>query len=81
VWIVAKEQAGRRIAYICDIRIRPEYQRQGHATRALAAVEEEARKFGPGGLGLQVFGHNAGARALYEKHGYQTTNINMFKPL
>jgi hypothetical protein len=33
------------------------------------------------GVGLHVFGHNAGARALYEALGYQPTNINMFKPL
>ncbi len=81
LWIAAKEQAGKRVAYIYDIQIRPECQRHGHATRALAAVEDEARKLGLCGIGLHVFGHNTGARALYEARGYRPTNINMFKEL
>ena len=32
-------------------------------------------------LALHVFGHNPGARALYEKLGYEITNINMAKHL
>lgn len=79
LWIAAKEQAGKRIAYIYDIRIRPTYQRQGHATRALVAAEAEARRLGLCGIGLHVFGHNAGALALYEALGYRSTNINKFK--
>ena len=81
LWIGVKEQAGKRIAYIYDIRIAPEFQRRGHATRALAAAEDEARKLGLCGVGLHVFGHNGGARALYEALGYRPTNINLFKPL
>jgi ribosomal protein S18 acetylase RimI-like enzyme len=81
LWIATKEQAGRPIAYIYDIRIRPECRRMGHATRALRAAENEARRLGANGIGLHVFGHNAEARALYEALGYRATNINMFKPL
>ena len=80
-WIAAIEQAGRPIAYICDVRVRPECRRKGHATRALAAIEDEARRLGVCGIGLHVFGHNAGAQALYEKLGYRPTNISMFKEL
>jgi ribosomal protein S18 acetylase RimI-like enzyme len=81
LWIAAKEEAGKRIGYIYDIEIRPECRRQGHATRALAAAEEEARKLSLCGIGLHVFGHNTGARALYETLGYRATNISMFKAL
>jgi ribosomal protein S18 acetylase RimI-like enzyme len=81
LWIGVKEQAGKRIAYIYDIEIRPEHRLRGHAARALAAAEDEARSLGLCGIGLHVFGHNIGARALYEKLGYQPTNINMYKPL
>lgn len=81
LWIAAKEQAGKRIAYIYDIEIRSEHRRRGHAARALGAAEDEARRLGLCGIGLHVFGHNTGARALYEALGYRTTNINMFKPL
>ena len=81
LWIAAKEQAGKRIAYIYDIEIQPEHRLRGHASHALAAAEDEARNLGLCGIGLHVFGHNIGARALYEKLGFQPTNINMFKPL
>lgn len=81
LWFAAIEQAGKRIGYINDIEIWPEHRRRGHATRALTAAEDEARSLGLCGIGLHVFGHNAGARTLYEALGYQPTNINMFKPL
>jgi ribosomal protein S18 acetylase RimI-like enzyme len=41
----------------------------------------EARRLELSGIGLHVFGHNAGARLLYERLGYETTNLNMFKTL
>lgn len=81
LWIGVKEYAGKRSAYVYDIWISPEFRRRGHATRALEAAEEEARKLGLRGIGLHVFGHNAGALALYEALGYRVTNINMFKSL
>lgn len=81
LWLAKKEQAGKHIAYIYDLMIRPENRRQGYAMRALEATEAEARRLGLSGIGLHVFGHNSGARSLYERLGYQTTNINMFKSL
>jgi len=81
LWLAVKEQAGKHIGYIYDVRIQPEFRRGGHATRALNAVEDEARKLGLSGIALHVFGHNVGARALYEAVGYKATNINMFKAL
>ena len=45
------------------------------------AAEAEVRRLGLYGIGLHVFGHNSGARLLYERLGYRTTNINMFKSL
>jgi ribosomal protein S18 acetylase RimI-like enzyme len=81
LWIGVKEFAGKRSAYIYDVWISPSFRRRGHATRALLAAEEEARKLGFSGIGLHVFGHNVAARTLYEALGYRTTNINMFKTL
>jgi GNAT superfamily N-acetyltransferase len=81
LWLGVREEGGRRIAYIYDIEIAPAHRRQGHARRALLAAEDEARKRGLAGIGLHVFGHNAGARTLYEVLGYRATNVNMFKPL
>jgi len=66
---------------VYDVYVRPEHQRKGHAGRAFAALEVEAHRLGLTGIALHVFGHNAGAQALYQKLGYVPTNINMFKPL
>lgn len=81
LWFAVQQRAGQRIAYVYDVYVRPEHQRKGHAGRAFVALEVEVRKHGLSGIALHVFGHNAGAQALYRKLGYVTTNINMFKPL
>jgi ribosomal protein S18 acetylase RimI-like enzyme len=81
LWIVAKERAGRRIAYVYDIHVSPMHRRQGHAFRAFQALEHEVGQLGLTGIALHVFGHNHEAQALYSKLGYVATNINMYKPL
>lgn len=79
LWFAVKDRGKARIAYVYNIEIFPEYQRQGHARRALLALEEEVRTLGLGGIALHVFGHNTRAQALYAKLGYHATNINMYK--
>jgi ribosomal protein S18 acetylase RimI-like enzyme len=44
-------------------------------------LEELARGMGIREVALHVFGHNHAARALYEKAGYEITNINMTRTL
>lgn len=81
LWFAVQQRGDQRIAYVYDIAIDPAHQRRGHARRAFAALEEQASQRGLSGIALHVFGHNTGAQALYRGLGYQTTNINMFKPL
>ena len=81
IWIAVQEQGGKRIAYVYNVTVQPEHQRKGHATRDFLALESEVQKLGLSGIALNVFGHNAGAHALYVKLGYQPTNINMFKAI
>ena len=81
LWFAVTTQFEARIAYVFDISVWPERQRQGHALRALRALEDEARTLGLAGIALHVFGHNTAARALYDKLGFQVTNLNLFKPV
>ena len=81
IWIAARERAGQPGAYIYDVFIKPEYQNKGHASRAIRAVQEKAMELGLPGIGLHVFGHNANARRLYEKLGYEPVNVFMYKRL
>lgn len=81
LWFAVKARFDARIAYVFDVSVRPERQREGHAQRAFQALENELRNLGLAGIALHVFGHNAGARALYAKLGFQPTNISLFKSL
>lgn len=81
LWFAVQERGGQRIAFVYDVAIQVEHQRQGHASRAFAALEDEVRRRGLSGIALHVFGHNTGAQALYRSLGYATTNITMFKQL
>ncbi len=81
LWMAVQARAGVRIAYVYDVAIRAGHRRRGHAQRAFAALEEEARALGLGGVALHVFGHNTAAQALYAALGYRPTNINLYKPL
>lgn len=79
LWFNIQLRAGRRIAYVYDVNLRPEHRRKGFATGAFHALEERGRSLGLSGIALHVFGHNTAAQALYAKLGFRTTNINMFK--
>jgi ribosomal protein S18 acetylase RimI-like enzyme len=81
LWFAVKTNANARIAYVYDVSVEPDRRREGHAMRAFLALENEARRLGLTGIALHVFGHNAGARALYARLGYEPTNISLFKPL
>lgn len=58
LWFAMQARAGQRIAYVYDVYIQAEHQRKGHASRAFAALDEEARQRGLTGVALHVFGHN-----------------------
>jgi ribosomal protein S18 acetylase RimI-like enzyme len=47
----------------------------------MRAAEDEARRLGVDTIRLHVFGHNTRARPLYDKLGYEPTNIMMSKTL
>jgi len=68
-------------AFVFDFEVYAPYQRRGHATAALAALDDRARALGVKRLELHVFGSNTAARSLYGKAGYGETNVQMAKNL
>jgi len=66
-------------AFVYDFVIFEPYRRRGYGGQALRALEDKVRGLGLDTIGLHVFGHNHGAIALYEKAGYEVTDINMSK--
>jgi ribosomal protein S18 acetylase RimI-like enzyme len=67
--------------YVMDIEIRERFRQRGYGRATMLLAEDAARRHGANYLGLNVFGHNPNAHALYESLGYQTQAIRMRKPL
>jgi ribosomal protein S18 acetylase RimI-like enzyme len=68
-------------AFIFDIEVREEQRRRGYGQEMLDAGAVAAVELGARTLGLNVFGHNAGALALYERSGYDTTERTLRVPI
>ncbi|MFB9991423.1 GNAT family N-acetyltransferase [Deinococcus oregonensis] len=77
LWFALRGPAQRRRIFVYDVLIHPQFQRQGYAMRAFELLQEKAQDLGAKDIRLHVFGHNHGARALYEKLGFVTTNLIM----
>ena len=81
LWVSPRGSGAGRSLWIYDIIVHDRFRRRGYARRILKLVEDKARELGAGRVELHVFGHNHGARALYEKLGYKATSIIMAKPV
>ena len=68
-------------AFIYDIEVHADQRRRGYGREILDAGALAARDLGAEELGLNVFGHNDVARALYERAGYVTTERSYRVPL
>ncbi|WP_342598870.1 GNAT family N-acetyltransferase [Psychrobacillus sp. FSL H8-0483] len=78
IWLAQKSE---KEGFIYDINILEKYQGFGYAKEAMKQIENVGQKLGMIKIGLHVFGHNMVARGLYEKLGYQTTNVLMEKEI
>lgn len=78
IWLAQKSE---KQGFIYDIHIVEKYQGNGYAKEALKQIEIVGQELGLKKIGLHVFGHNKVARGLYEKVGYETTNVLMEKDI
>jgi RimJ/RimL family protein N-acetyltransferase len=79
VWFALRDSGVGRSVWIYDLIIHENLRRKGYASRTLELVEDRANELGAKRVELHVFGHNHGARTLYEKMGYNETSITMAK--
>jgi ribosomal protein S18 acetylase RimI-like enzyme len=70
-----------QMAWVYDIEVGEEYRGHGYGRAAMLLAENEVRSRGMTSLGLNVFGQNRVARALYESLGYDVTSLQMKKPV
>lgn len=81
LWYALSGSPEHRYAYGCELYIGAEHRRKGYATQAFELAEADAARRGVTSIRFHVFGHNAGAIKLYERLGYQASNIIMQKTL
>jgi RimJ/RimL family protein N-acetyltransferase len=79
IWFMLDLKRPISVAFIFDFIIYESFRRKGYGLKALKAAEQKAGEMGVKRMELHVFAFNNGARALYEKAGYQVTNLKMAK--
>jgi RimJ/RimL family protein N-acetyltransferase len=81
IWFTTMKRRGKEYGFIMDIQIDPKHRRHGYGSAAFVAIERFALAKGLGEIGLNVFGHNTPARALYQKLGYREVGVSMTKSI
>ena len=78
-WFHYDEKDPAKAAFVYDFYIFEPFQGQGYGTKTMHSFEALAKEMGSKKLGLHVFAHNKRAWHLYEKLGYQATDVTMAK--
>jgi len=79
LWFALRESQGQRAAFVYDVRIDEAFRRHGYGSSAFRELENRVRALGGRKISLHVFGSNLAAREMYQKLGYETTNVLMAK--
>ena len=75
LWWAETDGDGGSSAYIYDIEVAESQRGRGLGRRLLGAGHQDMRAAGASMVGLNVFGHNARARSLYDSAGYRTVAV------
>lgn len=83
IWVgnAVDQRQGDRHAYVLLLYVDPAHRRRGLATVLLQRAHQWAVSRGDRQIALQVFSHNQPALRLYEKLGYITQSMLMYRPL
>jgi GNAT superfamily N-acetyltransferase len=71
----------RETAFVYNVAVEDDLRRRGYGRAIMLAAERWCYAHELTRIGLHVFAHNSGARALYEQLGYAETGRNMAKDL
>lgn len=81
VWFKEEREWRLPYGYLYQVWIWDEFQGIGLGAATMTALEAKLKDMGLPRLRLHVFAFNERARKLYEKMGYEATNIVMMKDL
>ncbi len=79
LWYGIRERENGKQAFVYDVIIDEPFRRRGYAVQAFQKMEELVKAEGVDAISLHVFGYNQGAKAMYEKLGFEITGIMMKK--
>ncbi len=79
IWFSIGKWQPQPLAFVNDFEVFEAYRRKGYGTQAFLALEDKVKEIGLHKIMLHVFGHNKEAQRLYERLGYQVTDIDMAK--
>lgn len=71
----------RPMTFVYDVVVDPGHRRRGYGAGLMRAGALWSQQRGAHAIGLNVFGHNHGARALYDRLGYHVTETYVGKVL
>jgi ribosomal protein S18 acetylase RimI-like enzyme len=81
LWLADDSVNFAKSGFVYELYVEEDWRCQGAGKQAMLTLETKARELGIETLRLHVFGQNRVARSLYEKLGYEITDINMAKVL
>ncbi len=81
IWFAERGAPQVPHAFIYDIVVSERLRGKGYGKSALLAIEPKVRELGLQRIALHVFGTNKTAIGLYERTGYEATNLLMAKDL
>jgi ribosomal protein S18 acetylase RimI-like enzyme len=79
LWYGIDDRGNQKQAFVYDVIVDNAYRRRGYGSQAFEKMEEVVKIAGLNVIGLHVFGYNTGARAMYEKLGFEVTDVMMRK--
>lgn len=79
LWFQCFASLAAKTAFINDFYIFEEFRGRGYGTQAMKALDTEVRKLQISKITLHVFSHNKRAIALYQKAGFEDTDLIMAK--
>lgn len=77
MWLFTEDRAGGPESFIYELAVHEDKRRRGYGRAIMLAVLDTCRKRGVVAVGLNVFGHNQPARALYDSLGFSVVSTSM----
>ncbi len=79
LWVGELPERRSSTAFIFDFYIEERHRRKGYGLETLRQLQERLQALGFSGMSLHVFSYNQAALNLYQRFGFQTTDVVMHK--